>query len=428
MKNSWFATLYVLIAPVLDAQRNDMPLNNGAELLVELSNPTVGAPLLASKSATDDLFWRVYSGDRVLCYTSPAGASTMVIDGYCEGIYATDWSSPPDFYDRLHGPALASILNPGNREPAFFQLGFATEVLVSLGNCGLPDPCLSFPALCVGAAPSCPSGVPAGAPASSLPESAGGQVVNGWLVEIQIQGAGIEIPSDGTAASDHAVTYFPKGGMSSPGPCPPAGDYVYQASYSTDETQADRPATGISEFSGRQVSPGPRVPDPVTHAPAVHVTFREPVLNMVADSGTGSLEVSKNGGGALNALKLPTSTGSARIASELRSARASQIDIAFVGSSLTPLSHPGFPVFGGTCWLLFLPDAVTTYTVSAWTGMFVTLSATLACSPRDDFVFNGTPLPVPAGGTGLSLYSQGFILHTVTFTFSSTNRVRTSLH
>ena len=395
------------------AQGNDVTLSNDADAVLIFSSPSVGGATGANPpDLTGDLFWRALPGDRILAHD--VGGGMVEIYGYYELIFDNDWSTEPSFYDRLEGPALPSLTNPGNLEPAFFQLGLTSEVLVSLGPTGLPDPC-SLGGIC-GCAP-------------------------GYLVIITFDppGSGIFIPADGGSGSDHATTWLVPGGMVPPqdfAALCDTGDYTFQAVYSTDETQADD-VGGISAFSGSQIAGGGPVADPVAFAVHPYPTFAERFLNVLADSGTGlGIERGQNAGGATNGLKLSVGSGAARLSYEVRARQDfGTPNQAFAATSLSPLSLPGASFLGAS--LLLSPDPLflATSTLTALAGVpIVEADPDLKFGPDGiaDFATPfgaGSPviLNLPPTAAGLDLYSQGLVLRLDTLTAAHTNRVRTSL-
>ncbi len=391
---------------------NDLPLNNVGDVFYIYSSPSVGSSVgTVPPDLAGDLYWRALPGDRVMSHETAFGA-VMEVDGYYETLWDTYWGttaspSPADFYDRSHGLALASTVNPGVLEPAFFQQGWTTEVLVSIGNSGFGNPCTVAPSLCTPPGGPCP---PIG-------------FVNGYLVDLQFSstpGTGVVLPADGTSASDTALTYFLAGGMTATGGVCGMGDYVLQDVHSTDETQADATGSGVNPFGGFQLAGSGPLAEAVTSMAEGHETYRDPLLNVVADSGLG-VEVGDNGGGALNGLNLSVGGGTATLGVELRSlGSAVTPNVAVVAASLSPLS-PSASVFGAA--LKIKPDALFLTTSSVWQG---SVSATTFVF-TSEAVFSGAQLPVPPVAAGATLYLQGFALDLTTFTGSNTNRVATRL-
>ncbi len=384
-----------LMATAANAQQNDLPLNNGAEVTLPGSNPSVGG-------LNGDLFWKVLPGDRVLAYSGPLGQAVQV-SGFHEGLFDTDWSTSPDFYDRLIGPALPSTTAPGNLEPAFLQLGgVSSETLVVVGNSGFGNPCTIVPSLCSPPGGTCP---PTG-------------IINGYVVDLSFSstpGSGIIVPADGTPASDLALTFlFPDGMSLTGGPCG-LGDYSLQNRHSTDETQADD-LGGISAYDGFQLAGGGPIPDAVVSTLTNSLAFREPILNVRADSGTGlGVETSDFvGGGATNGLKLSLGGDpGVTIGMEIHHETAPVPNLAVAASALSPLPLPGLPLAGGRLYVAV--DALFLTTASQWQGVVV------------GGTFVSSQLPVGAGSVGLELFSEGFVLDLSTLTGVNTNRVRTSL-
>jgi hypothetical protein len=380
-------------ATVTSAQvTNDVPLSNGGDALFFYSDP----------SAAGDLFWRALPGDRLLAHQhGPTGDATMEYTGCYEEIYDTDWSTSPSFFDRHVGPALPVPGAPCALEPAFLQTGVLGGTTISIGPSGFGSPCTIAPSICS------PGGC----------GLAGGPV--GWIVDVEFAsspGTGVVVPADGTAASDLAVTYFvPPGMPATGGPCG-LGDYVFQTTHSTDETQAND-CGGLSAFSGSRLGSAPAVQDAFSVTPAFTLAFREPVLNVVADGGSG-VEHGPNGGGALNGLKLDTQSGAATIGVELRDLEGIG-DLAFVWSAAAAGGPPGTPV--GDAWLLqrFSRNMPACFlgTVAATTFVFTAEGAFETCQIPQ--------LPVAAP---VDVYWQGLMHDTVTGGFRNTNRVRTTLY
>jgi hypothetical protein len=376
---------------------NDVPLSNGGDVLFTFPTPTVGS----SGASWGELYWRTLPGDRILAHQHGiSGAQTMEVSGFHEQLFDTDWATSPPFYDRLIGPAVPSAV-PCGLDPAFLQTGLlTTETLVSLGPSGFGSPCTLVPSLCS----------PTGSTCTGL----------GWTVDILIgsgPGDGVVVPADGTSGSDLAITYVVPGGMTIAGGACGQGDYANQQLYSNDETQVDD-CGGVSAFSGFHLpGAGAGQPDAVTDSPVAMVGFREPVLNVVADSG-GGVEVGANGGGALNGLKLDTSAGSASIGLEVRDL-AGVGELAAVGAAFAPLGPPG-PTFL-RAHLLILP---TIGTPSCFSGSVIPM--TFGFTPEGAFVTCQAPLP-PVPGQ-VDVYWQGLILDPVALTARNTNRVRTTLY
>ncbi len=398
----------VVAVPVEDnfgVKSNNIPLNNSAEGGALMSVPSVGSPLGTSPpDVFSDLFWKVYSGDRIMRHNSgSSGISVMEIDGYFETIWDTDWATPADFYDRTHGPVLPSTTVPGLLEPAFFQNGITTETLVSLGNSGFGNPCTVFPSLCSPPGGSC---APIG-------------FANGYIVDIQLgetTGTGIACLADGSTAAGLATTYFLPGGMPfTGGPCL-QGDYVIQNLRSTDEDQADD-LFGISAFGGQQFAGGGPVADLVTEAPEVNVNFRNTILNVVGDSDGLGLDVGNNGGGALNGLKLNVGGGSAQFGIEVRDL-AGTAQFAACGASLLEETFT-IPLLGG--YLQVALDPLFFLTLQTFNGPVV--------QSGGEGSFASPPIPLPAGLAGVTFFIQGIWVGTPggVYTARNTNRVKLSL-
>ena len=392
---------------------NDAPFNNGGDVIFLYSTPSVGATPGGPPNLNGDLFWRSYSGAGFAANVDPSGAATLEIDGYYEALYDTDWSTPPQLYIRSHGPALPDAGGLGGLEPAFFQLGGLTsETVVVLGSTGFGSPCTIAPSLCSPSGGSCP--VPG--------------FVNGFQVDVAFGstvGSGVVLPADGTSASDLATTYFVHGGMSATGgPCA-LGDYVLQGVHSTDETAADVTGFGINPYAGWQFAGSGPFFDSIASMVEMSETWRGPVLNPVADSGTGlGVERSDNGGGAMNGRLLGVSGGVATLGVELRDNTGAALpnQLALVGASFTPLAVPGSPVFGAS--LLLGTGATFRASTAVWQG---SMAPTVFVFTQEG-VFEGVQVPLDAATAGTDLYLQGLILELGSMRGRTTNRTQVRLH
>jgi hypothetical protein len=382
-------------AAITSAQSNDITMSNGGDTLFFYSDP----------SAPGDLYWRALPGDRLLAHQhGPAGDATMELSGFYEDLFDTDWSTTPVFFDRHVGRALPVAGAPCALEPDFLQTGVFAGTTVVMGPSGFASPCTVAPSLCS------PGGC-----------AAPGFTVLGWIVDISLgstPGSGVVLPADGTPASDAAVTYLVTPGMpASGGPCG-LGDYVLQTAYSFDESQADDCA-GLNTFSGSRLGSGPAAQDPLTDTPTFALGWREPVLNVVADSGTGlGVEQGPNGGGALNGLKLDTQSGVATVGVEVRDFEGVG-DLAYVWSAAEAGGPPGMPI--GGAWLLQrfsrVMPACFLGTIGPATFVFTAEGAFTTCQMPQ----------LPVAGP-VDLYWQGLMHNTLTGEFRNTNRVRTTLY
>lgn len=395
------AVLMIALAPNPAPQANDGPRNNGEDVVFFYSDPSAGAPLgTLPPDLQSDLFWKVHTGEEHLAYADPGGSAHMEIAGYYEELFDTDWTTPPWFYVRTHGPAL-----PGSLEPAFFQLGLTSEVVVDLGPSGFGLPCTIAPSLC------------SGCPISGF--------FNGWIVDIQFApGSGVLVSSLGTSASDLATAWFLPGGMTGSGGMCGSGDYTMQDHHSTNETAVEPSWGGLNPWGGFQIAGGGPAHEGIASTAGSVIQWRNPVLNPVADSATGlGLEESDNGGGAENGYRLGVSGGGARLAAELRDELGAGVagNLAFVGASLAPLAVPGAAFLGGQ--VLVRPDPLFALTVKAWQG-----SVTPAVYVfTEEGAFRTVPFDVPPALAGTALYLQGLTLDPATLLARTTNRVRVRL-
>jgi hypothetical protein len=396
------AVIAALATAGLAQNSNDTPLSNGFETVVFFSDPS-GGSTFSIPGTVGDMFWRAYSGDRMLAHQQGlSGSSTMEIDGFYEELYDTDWSTTPHFYTRMVVPALPVPGAPCALEPDFLQLGFtgATGTTVLMGPSGFGTPCTIAPSLCS------PGGCGIGGPI-------------GWITDIGFgptPGSGVVLPADGTSASDVAVAYFlPDGMPATGGPCG-QGDYSLQALYSTDESQADD-CGGLNAFSGKKLGTAAAVQDPYNETPVASVAWREPMLNVIADSGPGA-ETGLNGGGALNGFKLDTQGGAAHIGIEVR-------DLGGVGGTAfgwwsTAAGGPPGVLHQGA-WLLqrFSRDMPACFRgmVAPTVFTFVPEGAFASCQ-----------MAVPPVASSYDVFWQAVVYDPALGMFHNTNRVRTTLY
>ncbi len=399
---------------------NDLTLNNGGDVIFMYSSPSSGFTAAADPpDAAGDWYYKVYSGAGGMNHVTGLG-SVMEVDGFYESLFDTFWgtvgspaSSAADFYARTLGPAVASTVNPGILEPAFVSSGFTGETLVLVGNSGFGNPCTVNPSLCSPPGSTCP---PTG-------------LVNGYLVELNFSstpGTGVVLPADGTSSSDTAVTYFVTGGMTAVGgPCG-LGDYGLQDVHSDDETQADV-AAGLNPDGGFQLGGGPPLPEAVVSMAEFNLTFRVKILQVQASTAAGPVEVSDNGGGATNSLRLDTSSGLSSIGVEVRDLASSAVpNITVAGSSPLSIPNPGVPVFGGEANLLVVPAGTFAATSGAWVGS----TAPTVFNFASEGAFTSPQLPAVPCLSGAVLHTQGVVVD-LTFpvgsTFSHTNAMITAL-
>jgi hypothetical protein len=401
MRTHLISTALTALAAAASAQevQNDTPLSNGGDILF----------IPFTTSAPGDLYWRALPGDRVLAHQhGPAGSATMELSGFYEDLWDSDWSTTPHFFDRHVGHALPVIGAPCALEPDFLQTGVMTGTTITLGPSGFGPPCTVAPSVC--------------SPATTGSYCAAPGFLLGWIMDVSLgssPGSGVVVPADGTPASDVAVTYFITPGMPVTGGTCSSGDFVLQTSYSTDETQADD-CGGLSAFSGSGQSGGAALQDPVTDTPDFTLAWREPMLNVVADSGTGlGIEHGENGGGALNGLKLDTQSGLATIGVEVRDLEGVG-DLVFAWSTIYAGGPPGFPQ--GGAWLL------QRFNRSMPACFFGTVAATtFVFTPEGAFATCQMPLQAVAAGP-VDFYWQALMSDPLTGALRNTNRVRTTLY
>ena len=409
------ALAYLAGASAAQAGLNDAGFNNGSDVLFTYSDPSSGFTSGAvPPDFTGDLFYFILPGSSFMNDVDSVIGSAMEIDGYLETISDTDWSTPPDFYNRMHGPAVPDSLGLGGLEPAFFTLGQTTEIQVLGGPSGLTDPCLINPALCTVGGLCAPPGF-----------------INGYTVELELVGAttpgsGIVLPADGTSASDMATTYFVTGGMSSTGGACGAGDYAVQDAHSTDETPADTTGNGTNPYGGAQFAGSGPLAEGITDANENSVQFKGNVVTVVADTGTGlGAETATNGGGAMNGRHLSAGGGFATMGVHVRDNLAPASNLTVVGASLTPLMNPGVPALGGN--LLVLPDGLFNGTSGSWQGPAVPMPSPFFVGVTET-IFEGIQLAVPVTAIGATLNVQGAVFDLGTFQIDSTNAVTTTIN
>lgn len=409
---------------------NDMTLNNGDEVLFVLSDPSSGFSSGTNPPAVfdGDYFWKIYPSEALHCKDGSINAEVM-----WESMVDTDWSTAPDFWDRVIGNAyecggLDLDGTPGPdcgpncaRVPDWLSVGGfdSGDILYILGDGGIPNPCTISPPLC-NTTGICP--------------------LTGLLgYQVQWFGFSDPIPCDGSATSyaevsgtstvitpgydgDTAITYFAPGGMVFSNPATPGscgfGDYVFQMDYSTNETQGDCCGEGFSPYSGigtPALGAWGAFLDPLNFGPLPHLGFDEDIINVIGDSGGGlGREQGIAGAGATNGLCLDTISGVSSIKIELRdlvtAATNPVANLALVAFGASgPIPAPGLPIFGGC--LMVVPDGILSSTTQS--GV-VALDATIGFGSIGEGRFVGSNLTLPAfglaPGTYFTLYGQGFVL------------------
>lgn len=400
---------------------NDVPLENGVEEIFVLSDPSVGAPHGSVPPAvfSGDTFWKVYPREILHC-----ADGTLTAQAMWETIIDTDWTTPPDLWDRQIVPAYAcggtdldgdlapDCLPVCARVPQWLATGgydaSAASPLIVLGNPGVPNPCLVSPPLCTSAG-ICPVSGFLGYTAN-------------WIGFEQNLPCPANLasyaPAEATPGYDGDVAYvfFVPGGMVYSNPAAPGtcgfGDYVFQVDYSTNETQGDCCGQGFSPYGGyTTAASGTWSPflDALDRTPATHLSFDQAVVNVIGDTGLGP-ESGAALGGALNGLCLDTSGGSASLSIEVRDYGALLLpgNVALVAfSAAGPIPAPGLDVLGGK--LLIQPDGLLLASLKTGTVSFAAGSPLVG-----EGVFRAGSVPVPAlglpPGATLPLLAQGFVL------------------
>ncbi|MEM7310101.1 MAG: hypothetical protein AAF682_25725 [Planctomycetota bacterium] len=385
---------------------NDATFNNGGDVVFLYSSPSSGFTSLAfPPDVTGDLYWRTHSGGQFMNDVDPSLGSIMEVDGYYESLFDTDWGTSPSFYVRAHGPAVPDSAGLSGLEPAFFQQGLTSEVIVVLGPSGFGNPCTVSPSLCSPSGGTCP---PPG-------------LLNGYLVDVAFgstPGTGIVLTADGTAASDTATTWFVTGGMTASGGTCGLGDYDVQDVHSTDETPADASGNGVNQSGGFQMAGSGPVQEGVTSMAEANETWRGNILQFVANSGTPlGVETGDNGGGAMNGRNLSISGGAATLGVELRDfAGTAGPNIGVCGVSLAPLPNPGITALGGN--LLVFPDGLFNATSNTWQGPVAATTFQLTA----EGALVGAQLPIPITAAGATLNGQCATFDLVTLLIDSSNQ------
>lgn len=409
---------------------NDIPTNNGGDVLFVLSDPSSGFSSGSNPPAvfTGDYFWKVYPSEALHCKEGSIDVTVM-----WETMIDTDWSTTPDFWDRVIGNAYecgGTDLNTDGapdctpvcaRVPDWIATGAfdSGDVLYILGDGGIPNPCTISPAAC----------------------TSGGICPLSGLIGYQVQWFGFEdpIPCDGSAGSyapvavggvpvtpghdgDSCITYFAPGGMTFSNPATPGscgfGDYIFQMDYSTNETQGDCCGEGFSPYGGFAISgfSGGIFLDPLNFASDSTLGFNQDVINVIGDTGTGlgrEQNIDK-AGGATNGLCLDTNSGAGSVKIELRDLNTGVTNpagnLAFVAFGATgPIPSPGINIFGGC--LMVIPDGILS--ASTQSGP-VAVDASIGFGSFGEARFVGANLALPAfglaPGTFFTLFGQGFVL------------------
>jgi hypothetical protein len=385
---------------------NDLPLENGADVMFLYSDPSVGfATGTFPPDFGGDLFWKVLPRDVLL-----ASGGTLEISTLEFAIYDTDPVTPAPIYDLMLTRGKPSAAFPGSIEPDFAD---PNAVFLSPGT-GIPSICSFMPEIC---------------PPLCTPV-----IIDQPILTLQLQlgtcsGDGIAIRADGS--QDLVVTAFLPGGMHFDGGPPPScpmfhGDYVLMDAHSTDETQADWLGTGASAYGGFQIGGGGMLAEGRMDTWALRVQFCEPILSVALSSdpfmpyyappwssvhsqGLAGVRASVGGGTASLQYVLYDLAGVG--------------DLALVASSLAPtLPPPGFSFLGAS---LLLDPADPVLHASIQTGAVLDLDSW----PLGDGVFaSGTRLPLPASAVGLSPASQALVLDVAAMSARSSQVTRTHLH
>lgn len=409
---------------------NDMTINNDGEVLFVLSDPSSGFSNGSNPPAvfTGDYFWKVYPSEALHCKEGSLDVSVM-----WEVMIDTDWSTTPDFWDRVIGNAyecggtdldgdMAPDCTPVcARVPDWLATGGfdSGDVLYILGDGGIPNPCTISPAAC----------------------TTGGICPLSGLIGYQVQWYGFSdpIPCDGSASSylpaaaggvpvtpgydgDSCITYFAPGGMVFSNPATPGscgfGDYIFQMDYSTNETQGDCCGEGFSPYGGFAVSgfTGGIFLDPLNWTATSHLGFEQDIINVIGQTDALGLgrENGVAAGGATNGLCLDTNSGSADVKIELRDWNTGSTNpagnLAFVAFGASgPIPAPGLSIFGGC--LMVIPDGILS--ASTQSGP-VAIDPSIGFGAVGEAHFTGANLALPpfglAPGAPFTLYGQGFVL------------------
>lgn len=414
--------------PVLVLERgfNRLQLDNGGDVFVSLSNPTVGSdPPMGDYSG--DLYTKVYPKEVLL---HPKG--TMSVTGIQYSVFDTDWDlDDADLWswaltvgvessDTVGG---GSGVNPGNIEPLFTDP--LAVILPEVPGVGLGNP-LGFG--------NCP-------PANEI---AGWDVVetfldmNGQPVDI------LELVADGT--TDYVFTHFAPDGhelFSGGANCGP-GNATLSYLLSTDfksfpfasfdgENQPDFLGTGYSAFGGeRQGGSADFAPNGVDETPVVRFFFDEPTLSACPNAGTGTgiehglagmnLPIGVDSGG------VPTGASATvgwRMYSDSANpgtpgANALRVGAVF-GTIGAPLPAPGFDL-NGACFMMNPSDILFVDSFIAWGLLFFEGVDSDSDGDVDYTIYESAQAPVKGSLAliDLTIYVQGLDLQTVSLAGEST--------
>lgn len=351
--------LPALLAGVTSAQAapflgNEVQLSAGGTNVFIYNSPsvggTVGAPVVDG-----DLAYKGVPQNRTMKLDG-AGAATGVMMSSLEDVFLGDVDWPggtPDFYD-IGISTSSAVTALDTLVPDFFATASLVG-LISLGNSGVPHPCVAAPSTTCTNSTQCPP------------------AITGYNFDITL-GAGFPLLSGASdLAGNHIVSFLPGGMIFSQsgliGACG-LGDYVFQGSQSQTEAQADYlNVAGDSWCEGfalgdpAGISPSGPLADANTTMLEVNFGLLENVVEAeITDAGAATAYGPVRGGASLG---VDTSTGTAMLAAHVT------VDPVLAGGLCFPVASLGalpisVPVFGAG--LMVNPDPTFNSTFSAWSG------------------------------------------------------------
>ncbi len=381
---------------------NDVPLNNGPDLVYTYNDPSLGPPVGTATAsayfAMNDFFWKVYPREVLRSCSGSlevSGIRFYVMDSDVATMDASGNNTAfPDMVitTGVESSSGGSGLHPGQIEPDMGHI--VAEVGFGDGGPGVNNVFVPWSCAC------CPD--------------------NEFSMQIDVAigtGAGDGIilsPADGQ--TDFVITTFiPGGGMSfsGPGACG-FGDAASPGYYSSDqsgelgETMSDGAGTGpYSPYGGYGLAGQLGGIDGLHEIACVTLEFAEPMLNMRHDSRTGvGPETGTNG------LHLDTSAG-ATLGARIYAWQAIGQKAAVTATLAMPL--PSCVPFLGGALGLDPGDPVFNLLLGLWHSPPLVLQTHLGFEPtftsEDDGTFTTANIAVPPLPVGmvLPLHFQGFV-------------------
>jgi hypothetical protein len=350
-----FAGAAAAQAPVF-LEGNDVQLSAGGTNVWIYNSPSVGGTLGAPVTG-GDLAYKGVPQDRTTSIDGLGMGTGVNITELSEIFLGdVDWpAGAPDFYDMAIAESSAATgLSGDNLVPDFFTTGSVTAI-VSLGNSGVPHPCVAAPSSTCTNSTQCPP------------------LVSGYVFDINFASGFPALSGGDDSRGNHILTLLPAGmvfgATSGVGLCG-TGDYVFMGAQSIAEAQADYlNGGGVSWCEGFQlgdpagISPTGPLADAPSNMLEISFGLLEGVVEaQITDSGAGTPYGPVRGGASLG---VDTSTGTATIAP------VATFDTSYIGSFCFPAaSLSAFPVgvsvFGAN--VMITPDGTFNSTFSAWAG------------------------------------------------------------